>query len=148
MLEAVKKYQAGNGPLAKLSTETEAQNLDRIKNYYKQAWEATFFGKVNSYLGGNVFPKIKVTPNGTGNIINHIPFDKTGGFENQTLDYFILTTRQGFTSDSFDPLFVLFYNYLKSNNASLGLSAYGAPQVRDVTSSTSNFQVIHLESPK
>ena len=152
-LTDVSRYPSGGGTLPKNSGESDASHLIRLQDGFKKAWEATFFGKIyKDYLlsNGGTFPKIAPTiKNGGSNIINHIPFEQAGGFENLKADYFILTTNYGFNSNSFDSLFVLFYNYLKDNNASLGLSAYGAPFIGTNTSTTTaNFTVVHLEKPK
>ena len=148
-LTDVSRYPLGNGTLPKFKNETNAQHLIRLQTAFKGAWEATFFGKIsNGYLSGGPFPKISTIKDGGSHIINHIPFDKAGGFEDLKADYYILTTNYGFNKSSFDPLFVLFYNYLRVNNSSIGLSAYGAPEVTDVKKGTINFQVVHLEAPK
>jgi len=126
----------------------------------KQAWEATFFGQIQKGNENFLFP-IKLQENGTNTIIKHIPFDKAGGIENQPFDVELtifvggggtgggsgttITTQYGITNDSFNQLFVTFYNFIEQNKQSLGLSAYGAPAVNYVTTSTANFKVIHLE---
>jgi hypothetical protein len=144
----------------KTASQPKQDFYEDVKKTSKQAWEATFFGQIQKGNENLIFP-LATSTTSTNNKIKHIPFDKAGGIENQIFDLQTITsytggstggaytstttTKYGITNDSFDKLFLLFYNFIDANKASLGLSAYGAPAVNNTTTQNSNFRVIHIE---
>jgi hypothetical protein len=145
---------------SKTASQPKLDFYEDVKKTSKQAWEATFFGQIQKGNENLIFP-LATSTTSTNNKIKHIPFDKAGGIENQIFDLQTITsytggstggaytstttTKYGITNDSFDKLFLLFYNFIDTNKASLGLSAYGAPAVNNVTTQNTNFRVIHIE---
>jgi len=130
----------------------------------KDAYSKTYFGQVESFINIKTFTASTTIGSSSNQIskIDHIDNSKINTailHVNTSMDdYQIandgtdLSTYYLFPANSFDQLFLTFYNLLQanaSNNYIPGLSIYGGPLLSGgVGTSTANFRVIRFEKPQ
>jgi hypothetical protein len=121
----------------------------------KDAYSKTYFGRVQSYINISLFPIISNIGSDTNNIskIDHVD-NNTLNTAIQVINTKMLfkdnSTYYLFPANSFDQLFLTFYNLLQANTGYIpGLSIYGGPPLTGgVATNTSNFTVIRFEKPQ
>jgi hypothetical protein len=130
------------------------RNGDNDVTRLKNAYSKTYFGQVQSYINISQFPIIENIGSNTNKIskIDHVDYS-TSNTTIQRVDTTMYDAGGGndylFPANSFDGLFLTFYNLLQANTGYIpGLSIYGGPALTGgVNTNTSNFTVIRFEKP-
>lgn len=158
-------YQSISQMLLATDIDRYIGNIDAVNrgdndlSRLKAAYDKTYFGQVEAYININLFPIAVNTGSDTNKIskIDHVDYN-TSNTTIQHVDTTVIFREYSSTSyfllpaNSFDQLFLTFYNLLQVNATSgfiPGLKPYGAPLLSGgVGTSTANFRVIRFEKPQ
>lgn len=154
LYDSVKQLLLGQDFTGNIAAVNSGDNdIARLKDVYSK----TYFGQVESAITISLFPIVINTGSDTNKIskIDHVDYN-TSNTTIQRVDTTMFSTDNStyylFPANSFDQLFLTFYNLLQAN-ATVGfipgLNYYGGPSLTaGVGTSTANFRVIRFEKPQ